>query len=65
MGLAYLVDENRRTWAVSRQDTGACFDALAPGKAVRLTVAHCDQKAVPTLVDRLIGSEKSFAKLSN
>ena len=43
MGLAYLIDENSRTWAITRQDTGASFDALAPGKAVRITVAHYDK----------------------
>ena len=40
MGLAYLIDENSRTWAVTRQDTGIGFDSLKPGKAVRITVAH-------------------------
>lgn len=40
MGLAYLVDENSQTWAVTRQDTGPSFESLQPGKAVRITVAH-------------------------
>ncbi|MGQ0597987.1 hypothetical protein [Aquabacterium sp.] len=49
MGLAYLVDENSRTWAVTRQDTGVGFDSLKPGKAVRITVAHYPKFS---LVDR-------------
>ena len=40
LGLAYLVDENSRTWAITRQDTGVGFDALQPGTPVRITVAH-------------------------
>ena len=43
MGLAYLIDENSTTWAITRQDTGVSFDSLKPGKAVRLTVAHYDR----------------------
>jgi hypothetical protein len=43
MGLAYLVDEHSRTWAVTRQDTGEEFDALAPGTPVRITVTHYDK----------------------
>jgi hypothetical protein len=43
MGLAYLVDEHSRTWAVTRQDTGEDFDALEPGKPVRITVTHYDK----------------------
>jgi len=49
MGLAYSVDENSRTWAVTRQDTGTGFDSLKPGKAVRITVAHYPKFS---LVDR-------------
>jgi len=40
LGLAYFVDENGSTWAVTRQNTGVAFDDLEPGKAVHITVAH-------------------------
>ncbi len=39
-GLAYFVDDDQRTWAVTRQKAGITFDELHPGSCCTLTLRH-------------------------
>lgn len=38
LGLAFVVDEASHAWGVSRATPGSQFDALAPGRRVRLLI---------------------------
>lgn len=38
LGLAYVVDQKAQAWGVSRSTPGSKFDALAPGRRVRLLI---------------------------
>jgi hypothetical protein len=49
MGLAYLVDDDNRTWTITRENGGHSFDTLEPGTACELTLMHYPRF---TLVDR-------------
>ena len=48
-GLAYLVDDRHRTWAVSRSTQGPGLDSLRPGRRVRLTLDHHEAFSVVRL----------------
>jgi hypothetical protein len=38
LGLAFVVDGSARTWGVTRSTPGCQFEALAPGRRVRVLV---------------------------
>jgi len=38
-GLAYLMDDENRTWPLTRQAAGPYFDQLQPGTSCQLTLA--------------------------
>ncbi len=42
-GLAYLTDEDWKTWTVTKSTEGPGLQALQLGKHVELTVAHHDR----------------------
>lgn len=42
-GLAYLTDEENRTWTLTRQAAGSFFDELQPGTSSHLTLEHYSQ----------------------
>jgi hypothetical protein len=39
-GLAYLEDDEHRSWAVTKSTAGLGLSALEPGQRVDLTIAH-------------------------
>lgn len=39
-GLAYLMDDENRTWPLTRQAAGTYFDQLQPGTSCQLTLEH-------------------------
>ncbi len=39
-GLAYLMDEENRTWTLTRQAAGTYFDKLRPGTTCQLSLEH-------------------------
>jgi len=43
VGLAYLVDDENRTWAVTRGNDVTTFEQLQPGKPCKLTLEHHDR----------------------
>lgn len=38
MGLAYVVDDSQRTWAVTRTGASDHFEKLAPGQSCHITI---------------------------
>ncbi len=50
-GLAYLVDDNRRSWAVTRHTQGPGLDALRPGSRIRLTLNHHEAFSIVSRYD--------------
>ena len=45
-GLAYLVDDSSRTWAVTSRTEGPGLDTLKSGRRLKLTLAHHDDFSV-------------------
>jgi hypothetical protein len=39
-GLAYLLGDDCRSWAITKSTSGVGLDALKPGKRVDLTIVH-------------------------
>ena len=45
-GLAYLVDETERSWAVTKSMPGIGIETLEPGQRLTLTVVHYNDFAI-------------------
>lgn len=46
LGLAFVVDEASQSWGVTRSTLGSQFDALAPGRRVRLLIQSTQSYSV-------------------
>ena len=53
-GLAYLLDDGERCWAVTRSMQGSGLDDLEPGQRVHLTIDHHDGFSVVSAYDRMM-----------
>lgn len=63
-GLAYLVDDENRTWTLTRQVGGPLFDQLQPGTSCHLTLEHYLLFTIVGACDPLEPSGSHVAKAS-